>query len=228
MKSLLRFAGAIDRFTRWLGKTAGWIILPLIAVIIFDVVTRKLDVTRLYFSEITAHTGLSVSTILQDLEWHFHAVLLLMTFGFAYLANAHVRVDVFRELLPHRKQTWLEFFGLLILAVPFLYVMLSEAWQMTSLSFHQGEGSDSLTGIGVRWIIKSFLIFGFTTAAMAVIATLMRLLVVLFGGAEDRLDAERALEIYSDVSDELKKAREEAERAVAAEQAATHHKPQSN
>ena len=88
MNKLASLADVLDRIARTAGKGIGWVILPLIFVIMFDVVTRKLDVTRLYFSEFTVHYGYSVSTILQDLQWHFHAMLLMLTFGFGYLANA--------------------------------------------------------------------------------------------------------------------------------------------
>ena len=78
MDSALSFANSLDRLTRWIGKAAGWLMLPLIAVIVFDVVTRKIDFTRLLFSDFTMASGYSVSTILQDLEWHFHGALLLL------------------------------------------------------------------------------------------------------------------------------------------------------
>ena len=95
MNAMLGIASLFDKIARRVGLGFGWIIVPLILIIMFDVVTRKLDYTRLLFSEFTQAVGYSVSTILQDLEWHFHGVLLLMSFGVGYLANAHVRVDVF-------------------------------------------------------------------------------------------------------------------------------------
>jgi TRAP-type mannitol/chloroaromatic compound transport system permease small subunit len=47
MGALLNLASVFDRIARTVGKLAGWIILPLIFVIIFDVVTRKVDFIRL-------------------------------------------------------------------------------------------------------------------------------------------------------------------------------------
>jgi TRAP-type mannitol/chloroaromatic compound transport system permease small subunit len=124
MGALLNLASVFDRIARTVGKLAGWIILPLIFVIIFDVVTRKVDFIRLYFSDFSINYGYSVSTMLQDLEWHLHGVLLLLTFGFGYLMNAHVRVDIFRENLSRKGQAWLEFLGLVLMALPFLLLML--------------------------------------------------------------------------------------------------------
>ena len=214
MGALLSVAGLLDSIARWIGKTIGWIMIPLILVIIFDVITRKLDFTRLYFADYTAAHGYSVSTILQDLQWHFHAMLLMLTFGFAYLANAHVRVDVFRELLQRRPQAWIELCGLIFFGIPFVLLMIFYAYQMTELSFHQGEGSESMTGIGERWIIKSFMLWGFIVTMMAILATLFRLIAYLFGGQDAQEEALEGLEIFADESEELAAARRQAEEAL--------------
>lgn len=203
----------MDRIVRSIGQGIGWIILPLILTIMFDVITRKVDFIRLYFSEFTITYGYSISTILQDLQWHFHAMLLMLTFGFGYLRNAHVRVDIFREMLPRRRQAWVEFFGLLFLAVPFLVLMIRYGWDLMYLSWQQGEGSDSMTGIDYRYVIKAFVPLGFVVALMSVIATLIRLGHFLFGSAEQKDYALSKLEIFPDDSD-LQAAREAAERAL--------------
>lgn len=214
MNSLLGVARGLDGLSRSVGKAVGWLMLPLIFVIMFDVVTRKLDFTRLLFAGYTAESGFSVSTILQDMEWHLHGVLLLLTFGFGYLANAHVRVDVFRELLQRRSQAKLELGGLIVCAIPFLLLMIYFSYNMAELSFHQGEGSESLTGIGQRWIIKSALVIGFIIALLAVIATLFRLIAYLWGSEPQQQAALDGLEIFTDTQDELEQARLAAERAL--------------
>lgn len=215
MQNLLRFANLLDRIGRSLGKAFGWIIIPLIIVIMFDVITRKLDYTRLLFSEFSMRQGgISISTILQDMQWHLHAILLMMSFGFGYLANAHVRVDIFREMLSRRKQAWLELAGLIIFAIPFVLIMIDESFQMTELAYSQGEGSESLTGIGKRWIIKSVVPIGFAVLLGAILATAIRLIALLFGDDAARTEAERGLEIFTDASNELEQARLAAERAL--------------
>jgi TRAP-type mannitol/chloroaromatic compound transport system permease small subunit len=214
MGALLSVAGLLDGIARWIGKTIGWIMIPLILVIIFDVITRKIDFTRLLFAEYTATSGYSVSTILQDLQWHFHAALLMLTFGFGYLANAHVRVDVFRELLSRRPQAWIEIFGLIFFGFPFVVLMIFYSYQMTELSYHQGEGSESMTGIGQRWFIKSFMLWGFIVTMMAILATLFRLVAFLFGSQDSQEEAAEGLEIFTDANDELEEARRKAEEAL--------------
>ena len=197
MKAALNIASVLDRWSRSAGRAAGWLILPLVFIIMFDVVTRKIDFIRLYFSEFSIDYGYSVSTILQDLQWHIHGIILLLTFGIGYLANAHVRVDVFREHIHPRKQAWLEFIGLLVMAVPFLFLMGWQSWILMAVSFQQGEGSESLTGIPWRYVIKSFVIIGVVVLSMAVIATLFRLAAFLFGSREEHDEAKDSLTIFN-------------------------------
>lgn len=215
MAFLLKMASWLDALARNAGRLASWVILPLIFFIIFDVVTRKLDYTRLLFSDWSIEWGgISISTILQDMQWHFHAVLLMLTFGIGYLMNAHVRVDIFREMLSRRKQAWIELIGLVVLAIPFVALMIDEAWQLMALAYAQGEGSESLTGIGKRWIIKSSIVIGFVLLLAAILATLFRLIGLLFGNADQQQEATSGLSIFSDSAKELEEARLAAERAL--------------
>jgi TRAP-type mannitol/chloroaromatic compound transport system permease small subunit len=220
MEGMLSTADALDRLARHAGKGVGWVIIPLILTIMFDVITRKLDFVREYFADITMETGYSISFLLQDAQWHMHAVILMFTFGFGYLANAHVRVDIFREMLSRRGQARLELVLLLILALPFLLIMIRYSFDFAYISWRQGEGSESLTGIGQRWIVKTSMLLGFLVLLAAIVATILRLWVDLRGTNEQQQEALERLEIFSDESDELEAARLQAEAALEAEKRA--------
>ena len=198
MGALLGIGDVLDKISRSVGKFASFLILPLIFLIMFDVITRKIDFIKEASAEITINYGFSVSFILQDLQWHVHGALLLLTFGFGYLYNSHVRVDIFREGLSRRKQVWVEFFGLVICAIPFLLLMIWFSWVMASASFAQGEGSESQVGLGWRWIIKSFLIWGFIVALFACLATLFRCMNFIWGSYENQAIAEDNLQFFTD------------------------------
>ncbi len=198
MGALLKLADGLDFISRGVGKKISWIILALIFMIMFDVITRKIGFIKDWSADLTIEYGYSVSFILQDLQWHVHGILLLMTFGFGYLFNAHVRVDIFREAVSRRKQVWIETIGLIVCALPFLIVMIYYSWAMTYASYTQGEGSESQVGIGMRFIIKSFLITGFSVALMAVMATLLRCFGYLWGDEVLRREAESKLQFFTD------------------------------
>ncbi len=209
MGPLLRIADTFDRMAQFVGKAAGWVILPLIAVIMFDVVTRKIDFLRIGMSELSWY-WLIEPIKLQDLEWHLHGIILLMTFGYGYLLNSHVRVDIFREMLPRRGQAKIEFWGLVVMAMPYLALVLYFAVIFVSLSIGQNEGSESLTGITHRYIIKSFTVIGFFFTLMAVVATFIRLCAYLYGSPEARDYAYEKLHIFpEDAADEAVEIKED-------------------
>lgn len=197
MRGLEKLSDALDRFAIFIGKAASWLILPLIAIVMFDVITRKIDVIKYYSADITENYGFSISFIAQDLEWHIHGVLLLLTFGYAYSQNAHVRVDIFREMAGRRRQAWIELIGLTG-AMIYLFFMIKFSWDFTVASYHQGEGSESMVGIGNRFFIKSFLIWGFGVLMIACIAMYLRTIVFLFGDPVVSRDAERAIPYFTD------------------------------
>ena len=197
MNGMLNLADRLDRIPRFIGKCAGFVVLPLIAVIMFDVITRKIDFLRIGMSQLSWY-WLIEPIKLQDMEWHLHAVILMLSFGYGYILNSHVRVDIFREMLGRRGQAWIEFWGILLLATPYLLVAIYFSFQFVKISFLQGEGSESLTGITHRYIIKSVMFIGFVLTFSAFLATFLRLWALLFGGHDDKERAAADLNIFSE------------------------------
>ena len=193
--NLLAVSDLLDRPVRFLGKAGAWLIIPLIIVIMFDVTTRRIDFLRIWMAN--ADIAWFNPIIFQDAEWHLHGVLLLLSLGFGYLVNAHVRVDVFREMMTIRRQLKVELLGLLVLGIPFLLVISYFGFNFVALSFSQGEGSESLTGIPARYVVKSFLFFGFVLLLMSFVSTALRILVALWGDETDRHKALHSLSIVS-------------------------------
>lgn len=172
MERLVRVSEGLDRVIVRIGKIAAWAGLALIAVTIFDVITRRFLVLG--------------STKLQELEWHLHVILFAFCLGYAYLKDAHVRIDLVREQLSMRVQWWLEILGCLLFLLPFCGLVVWYGIDFVERSFATNEVSASATGLTHRWIIKSSIPLGFTLLALAAVAILLRKLVELFGPEELR------------------------------------------
>ncbi|GAB4365450.1 MAG: TRAP transporter small permease subunit [Kiloniellaceae bacterium] len=172
MELLVRVSEGLDRIITKIGKVAAWAGLALILVTIFDVVTRRFFVLG--------------STKLQELEWHFHTILFAFCLGYAYLKDAHVRIDLVRENLKERTQWWIEIFGCLFFLLPFCGLVIWFGIDFVERAYSTSEVSASATGLSHRWIIKSAIPLGFTVLALAGIAILLRKIVELFGPEELR------------------------------------------
>jgi TRAP-type mannitol/chloroaromatic compound transport system permease small subunit len=171
---LLRFSNAIEALLSFVARTFAWAFIACIAVIVFDVVTRKFGYQLPGFG----------STRLQELEWQLHAVLFCSWLGYAYMRNAHVRIDIFVDMLNARRRIWIELIGCLVLALPYLAIALPYAHDFFMVSFLQNESSDSPSGLPYRWIVKFVLYAGIWGIALAVFAVMARCIVALFGPAE--------------------------------------------
>ena len=196
MQSLIRISDSLDWFITKVAKVAAWAGVLLIAVTIFDVVTRRFFVLG--------------STKLQELEWHFHVILFGFCLGFAYLKDAHVRIDLVRENLPERTRHWIELIGCLLFLIPYCLLVIHFSYDFTLRSYLNNEISASATGLTHRWIIKAVIPIGFALLGLAGVTITLRKIVELFGPpdlrtkveAEEVAEAETLDNLIEEVIDE--------------------------
>jgi TRAP-type mannitol/chloroaromatic compound transport system permease small subunit len=175
LRGLLGISDAINAFLMAVARTFAWFLPVLVLVIVFDVISRKFGFQLNLF-------GLDLgSTRLQELEWHLHAIVYLTWIGAAYIANAHVRIDVATAGLSPRTQAGLELFGCLIFAMPYVLTALPYAHNFFVTSLLQNEASAAPNGLPWRWIPKGFLYFAFISVLLSVISVAIRRIVFLFG-----------------------------------------------
>jgi TRAP-type mannitol/chloroaromatic compound transport system permease small subunit len=179
MSLLLKLSDLIEGLLRRIADAGAWAFIACIVVIAFDVITRKVGYQLPGFG----------STRLQELEWHLHAVLFCTWLGYAYIRNAHVRIDIFSNQLKPRSKIWLELGCCVVFALPYLWVALPHAHDFFMTSFRQGESSDAPTGLPYRWVVKFFLYLAFITVQLAVISVMARCVVALFGTPEEQAKA---------------------------------------
>ena len=196
------------------GKASSFLFLPLILVTVFDVTARKLIWIQIFL--VNNVSRLFESTLLQELEWHFHTALFVMVLGYGYIYNTHVRVDLVREKLTLRKQAWIEFLGCSFFMIPYTCVVIYFAFIFAYDSFMIGEISASMVGLSHRWIIKTILVFGLILAALAGISVWIQTVLVLFGPKDMRFQL-MTLEWPEEDEDEDDEPEDEAESDAAEE-----------
>ena len=87
------------------------------------------------------------STVLQELEWHFHAALFTLVLGYGVVYNTHVRIDLIRDNLAFRKKAWLEFVGLTFFMMPYCAIVIYFAFDYVHSSYMINETSASTVGL---------------------------------------------------------------------------------
>ena len=149
-----RMRRAVDR----IGRFGAWMIVPLVLITVMDVSIRKVGLFQIMLIENFGR--IFDSTVLQELEWHFHTGLFALVLGYGYIWNTHVRVDLVREHLHFRKKAWLEFLGLTFFLIPYTCIVVYFAFIYAMDSYAMNEISASTVGLTHRWIIKSVLVVG--------------------------------------------------------------------
>ncbi len=184
LPTAIRISDALRNFVDFVGRWGAWLILPLIAITVFDVTARKLVWIQIWL----VHTfgRIFELTLLQELEWHVHTALFALVLGYGYIYNTHVRVDLIRETLSFRKKAWVEFLGLTFFLIPFCTIVIYFAIVYAHDSYVIHEISASQVGLTNRWIIKSILTFGLIVAAISGIAVWLQVVIVLWGPQDIR------------------------------------------
>ena len=80
MRKMLDIADSIEKIPQFFGRLGSWLILPLIAIIMFDVLTRKLfgGGIQQYIQEVPSLYEYLSPTKLQEWEWHPHGAMFML------------------------------------------------------------------------------------------------------------------------------------------------------
>lgn len=192
--AMVRWSETLGKLAESIGKAATLFMIPLVLITVWDVLQRKI---LKFVGDIMLDNGWIAardwmygnllqllpfrSTLLQELEWHFHTALFALVLGYGYIYNRHVRVDLVREKLSVRKQAWIELIGCTVLLIPFCLVVTYFAIEYARDSYLIHEQSASLVGLHNRWAIKAVLAVGLVVAGIAGVAVWLQTAYALFG-----------------------------------------------
>lgn len=165
MQRLLAISSLLAWPCRVAAQAMGLLLFVLAAVIIYDVVGRK------FFA-----TG---SFLLQELEWHLHGAIAVLAFGYAYLKDAHVRIDVFSERFATRTRLWIELFSIVFFLIPFMAFVTMFGIEFAERAYQTGEGSASGIGMPHRFVIKAAVPVSAVLAILGGLAVALRIVVAL-------------------------------------------------
>lgn len=157
---------------RAVARVIGLLLLVLTAVIVYDVIGRR------FFA-----TG---SVMLRELSWHLHGAIAILGFGYAYILNAHVRIDVVASRLRDRTRLWIELGAIFVFLIPFMAVLIWFGTEAAHRAFVRGEGSPGGLGLPNRWIIRSAIPLSAVLTILGALSVALRIVHALRG--EGRLD----------------------------------------
>lgn len=174
--ALMGFLDLIDVFLERMARLGAWAALLLVVVIVYDVITRRFGLPRLF--------GLN-ATQLQETEYWLHTVLFALAIAHTYRIDGHVRIDILRNRFSSRQKLWIEALGNLFLLIPVTAIAGKFQIDYALRAYNEGAVSNSALGLSHIWILKSVLCLMFALLGLAAIASLVRAVLALMHGTPD-------------------------------------------
>jgi len=153
---------SIDYITKYTAYVTASTLAILVLLIVYDATSRYL------FS--------SGSTALQELEWHFFDVVILLSIAYTFRQNSHVRVDIFYDKFPQKMKNIINLFSILFFILPLSGLIIYIGFGFVELSFVQHEASSDPGGLSSRWIVKSLMPLAFIFLAFEAMGELFKIL----------------------------------------------------
>ena len=138
---MLRLAGAIDRFTERTAVAFAWLLVPLMAVVGWEVLARY---------AFDAPTRWAYETI-----YMLYAALFMLGAAYALRAGAHVRTDFFSERWSPRTRAAIDVVAYLVLFFPGMALFLVAGWEATAHAWITDERSAHTSWFPPLWPLKA-------------------------------------------------------------------------
>jgi TRAP-type mannitol/chloroaromatic compound transport system permease small subunit len=207
MPLLLQISRAIDGLNHLIGKLAMWLILAATLISAGNAIVRK-----------TLSTS---SNAWLEIQWYLFAAVFMLGGAYAFLRNAHVRIDFLSSRFSARTRNWVDIVGIVVFLLPLCYMMVTLSWPLFERAWISGEVSSSAGGL-VRWPVYALIPLGFGLLAAQGLSELIKRAAFLAGQGVDPLDhtgpSETELLAKEIAEAERRKAEAEAQAAAATDQ----------
>ncbi|TVQ56568.1 MAG: TRAP transporter small permease subunit [Rhodobacteraceae bacterium] len=200
-RAALETSNDIEAVVNRIGRAASWLFVPMMLIIFYDITQRSIINNHPGFLNTVFYLQ---SAKMQEMQWHLHGALFMLCLGFAYVKDAHVRIELVRDVMAPRTRVWIELLGAALFLFAYCAVLTRYGWNFTERAFLTNERSSAPTGLSMRWIIKSMLPVGFVLLGMTGVSAALRCIVFLFGPTDLKPEANRyAITHHADLPDDV-------------------------
>ncbi len=174
MKFLLFASQWIDKLGILIGRGLIWLVLIAVLLSAGNAIVRKtLNIS---------------SNAMLEIQWYLFAAVFMLGAGYAFLRNAHVRIDFVSNHLSARTRNWIDVLGILFVLIPFCLLMIDFSWPLFQRSWQSGEMSQNAGGL-IRWPVMLFMPLGFLLLLLQGVSELIKRVAFLRGLAPDSIPA---------------------------------------
>lgn len=172
MSFLLQLSRLIDALTNRIGQLAMWVVLATTLISAGNAIVRKVFDTS--------------SNAFLEIQWYLFAAVFLLGSGYAFLRNAHVRIDFISSKFSARGRNWVDIGGIVLFVFPLCYMMATLGWPLFMNALNSGEMSSNAGGL-IRWPVYVLIPAGFALLALQSVSELIKRIAFLTGNGPDVL-----------------------------------------
>ena len=177
MSALAKISRIIDKINSYIGNLCA-IFAFLMVIVVFTVVVLRY--------------GFNIGFIwMQEVYVWLHSFVFMLGAGFTYLANEHVRIDVFYRGASKKYKATVDLLGNVILLLPFLYIIWKYSYPFVYRSFLMGEVSREAGGMPALFILKSAILWFCLVLFLQVISNICKSLLTLSNNSSPLISENR-------------------------------------
>lgn len=172
MQGLLKLSRLVDGLNDRLGRGLKWLILAAVLISAGNAIVRKaFDMS---------------SNALLEIQWYLFATVFMLGAGFAFLKNAHVRIDFISNHLSAKTRNIIDMVGIVVFLFPLCYMLIVISWPLFVNAFNSGEMSQNAGGL-IRWPMYALIPLGFALLAAQGLSELIKRAAFISGAGPDSI-----------------------------------------
>ncbi len=195
---MLKFSSAVDWFNDHVGQLLRWLIFAAVLISAGNAIVRKLF-------NISSNAYLEV-------QWYLFAAVFMLGAGYAFLRNAHVRIDFISNKLSKRTNAIIDSLGIVVFVIPLCVILMDLSWPLFVTAYQTGEMSSNAGGL-IRWPVLLLIPVGFAILLLQALSELIKRVAFLAGARPEPMSTEAG---HSEVDDLAEQMAAEHERDAAA------------
>jgi TRAP-type mannitol/chloroaromatic compound transport system permease small subunit len=175
MTALLGLSRTIDGFNELIGKLIRWLVLATVLISAANAIVRK-----------AFNIG---SNAYLEVQWYLFAAVFMLGAGYAFLRNAHVRIDFISSKLSKRTNAVIDILGIVVFVIPLCLILISLSWPFFVNAWNTGEMSSNAGGL-IRWPVYLLVPVGFSILLVQSLSELIKRVAYLRGLVPEPISVE--------------------------------------
>ena len=170
MTSLSRVVKVIDAISDNTGRIVGWVAVPMIIALIYEVFARYVFYRPTIWS--------------YEITYMIYGTHFLLGAAYTLRVKGHIRIDLVYMKFPPRGRALIDVIGYLVIFFPIMIILVVASYDMAKDAYVIQEVSQFTPWQPILWPFKSVICVGFSLLILQGIAEFIRSMIMLIRGEE--------------------------------------------